>query len=187
MTTSTSLTPRAAGRSCFTAPTVGARRCPRPAPVAGRGRARRAPAPPAGVTRRQSSARRPRSSAALDAQLAAEDGHGPAGQVDVQRLVDVDLELAAVELARSPASRRRAARGRPRRRWRRCRRTSSPPRRARRSARGCGRARARSRTRRWCGWGTARVLDLRAERRRGRAPRARRGRRRGSRTAGCRS
>ena len=36
----------------------------------------------------------------LGADLGAVDGHGPAGQVDVQRLVDVDLELAAVELRR---------------------------------------------------------------------------------------
>ena len=33
-------------------------------------------------------------------ELALEDRHGPAGEVDVQRLVDVDLELAAVEHAR---------------------------------------------------------------------------------------
>src|SRR5829696_3602964 len=33
----------------------------------------------------------------LVAELAAVDGDGPAGEVDVQRLVDVDLQLAAVE------------------------------------------------------------------------------------------
>ena len=63
-------------------------------------------------------------------------GHRPAGQVDVQVLADLDLELAAVELHGHRASRRRAARGRPRRRSRRCPRTASPPPRARRCARG---------------------------------------------------
>ena len=72
----------------------------------------------------------------LVAQLAAVDRDGPAGQVDVQRLVDADLELAAVERDASRARRRRAARRRPRRRRRRCPTTASPPRRARRSARG---------------------------------------------------
>ena len=117
------------------------------------------------------------------------DRHRPAGQVDVQAPRRRRPPARRRRAARSPASRRRAARGRPRRRRRRCPRTSvSPtPRSKIRARMRVGRELAPER-RRWCGWGTARVvLDRRADRRRGRAPRARRGRRRGSRTAGCRS
>ena len=70
------------------------------------------------------------------AELAAVDRDRPAGEVDLQRLVDVDLELAAVERDGDRRRRRRAARTRPPRRTRRCPTTASPPRRARRSGRG---------------------------------------------------
>ena len=72
----------------------------------------------------------------LAADLAAIDGHRPAGQVDVQRLVDVDLELAAVELhgdGRVAAAQREGDGGAARAR---CPTTASPPPRARRSGRG---------------------------------------------------
>ena len=77
----------------------------------------------------------------LVAELAAVDGHGPAGQVHVQVLPHLDLEVAAVEVHGHRAVDARAARRPRRRRWRRCRTTSSPPPRARRSAPGSRRRR----------------------------------------------
>ena len=119
------------------------------------------------------------------AQLATVDRHGPAGQVDVQGLVDVDLSsppsrwtvtgespprstcATAAPLAPGAAT------------------TASPPRRARRSARGSRPAPVSRQNETFVRFGKiGGVLDLRADRAAGRA---RRGPRRGSRTAGCRS
>ena len=76
-----------------------------------------------------------RASRKLAAELARVHGHRPAGQVHVQVLAHLDLELAAVEVDGDRAVERRAEPRRPRRRSRRCPTTSSRRRRARRSAR----------------------------------------------------
>ena len=73
----------------------------------------------------------------LGGQLAAEHGDRPAGQVNVQVLPHLDLELAAVQAHGDRAVAAAQARTRRRRRSRRCPRTASPRRRARRCARGC--------------------------------------------------